>query len=372
MFFIIGIIIATFLCCLLILKKKKEPADFILIAWIGIITIHLILFYGLRSELSYKYPHTLGLILPIPLLHQVLLYFYTIELTRKKTVTIVKILVHLIPFFILTGIAIPFFLLPPDQKVYIFQNNGKGFEWYISIQLMMILISGFGYTITSIYEIRNHRKRLQQLVSNTDKKMLRWLEYLVFGLGCIWFLSIFFSDSVILSAVVVFVFFIGFFGINQVPVFYTQWEIENKIPDNQDMIISAEPEDAAFEKPVSMYTKSGLTDKGISEIMERLEEMMKTEKYYKNNELTLNDLAKKMQIHPNNLSQAINSMTGKSFYHYINSWRINEFLAIASLPENKNYTLNALAFECGFNSKTTFNKYFKLQTGKTPSEHLNS
>jgi AraC-like DNA-binding protein len=372
MIFIIGIIIASFLFCLLLFKKKKEPADSIMITWIGIIITHLFLFYALNSGLSYKFPQTLGLILPVPLLHQVLLYFYTIELTRKETLTIKKILLHLIPFFILVGLAIPFFTLPPEEKVKIFQNEGKGFEWYSNIQIIVILISGFIYTFASLVEIQKHRKRIQQFVSNTDKMMLKWLEYLAIGLGIIWLLTIFFDDQVIISSVVAFVLFIGFFGINQVPVFNTQWEIDNTNQSSRDISISSETSSADNVKTVLRYAKSGLKEEEATKILERLEEMMRKEKPFKDSELTLSDLAQKLAIQPNQLSQAINSITGKSFYHYINSCRIEEFLAIAALSENSKYTYISLAYDCGFNSKTTFNKYFKLQTGQTPSEHLGS
>lgn len=370
MIFIIGIIIASFLFCLLLFKKKKEPADLLMIIWIGVINIHLLLFYALKTGLSYSYPHTLGLILPIPLLHQVLLYFYTIELTRKETLTFKKIFFHLIPFFLLVALAIPFFNLSKEEKINIFQNKGKGFEWYMIIQVLVILISGFAYTIASLSEIRKHQKRLQQILSNTDKMMLKWLEYLTIGLGMIWLLTIFFDDDVILNAVVAFVLFIGFFGINQVPVFNSQWITDNKLEKSSEYDNIPVSEISEMLPSPSRYAKSGLKEDDISRIMKQLEGMMKKDKPFTESELTLNDLAKKLDIYPNQLSQAINSKTGKSFYHYINSWRIEEFLALASLPENKKFTFLSLAYECGFNSKTTFNKYFKLHTGKTPSEYI--
>ena len=97
---------------------------------------------------------------------------------------------------------------------------------------------------------------------------------------------------------------------------------------------------------------------------------MANNKPYKNPDLTLDELATLMAVNPNQLSQVINSRTGKSFYHYINSYRIKEFLALASLPESNKFTYLGLASDCGFQSKTTFNKYFKLETGKTPSEYF--
>ena len=97
---------------------------------------------------------------------------------------------------------------------------------------------------------------------------------------------------------------------------------------------------------------------------------MEKEALYKKNDLTLQDLANRLDTHPNYLSQVINEMEHKNFYNYINSLRVKEFIRSASRGETKSYTLLALAFDSGFNSKSTFNKYFKESTGKSPSEYF--
>ena len=99
---------------------------------------------------------------------------------------------------------------------------------------------------------------------------------------------------------------------------------------------------------------------------------MNKESLFKNNDLTLTDLAKRLDVHSNYLSQVINEKEQKNFYNYINSLRINEFIRLASLPESKKYTLLSLAYDCGFNSKSTFNKHFKENTGKTPTAYFKS
>ena len=97
---------------------------------------------------------------------------------------------------------------------------------------------------------------------------------------------------------------------------------------------------------------------------------MQKEKLYKNSELTLADLSQKLNVHPNVLSQVINSAEQKNFYDYVNHLRVEEFKTIILLPENQKFTLLSIAFECGFNSKTAFNRNFKKATGFSPSEYL--
>jgi AraC-like DNA-binding protein len=86
--------------------------------------------------------------------------------------------------------------------------------------------------------------------------------------------------------------------------------------------------------------------------------------------LTLDELAEKVKVLPHILSQVINTIEQKSFYDYVNLKRVEDFKKAVALPENKKYTLLALALECGFNSKTAFNRNFKNVTGLSPSLYL--
>jgi len=63
-------------------------------------------------------------------------------------------------------------------------------------------------------------------------------------------------------------------------------------------------------------------------------------------------------------------MESKTFYDFINGKRIEEFKRIVALPENQKYTLLALAYDCGFNSKTAFYIDFKSATGQSPIQCL--
>ena len=99
---------------------------------------------------------------------------------------------------------------------------------------------------------------------------------------------------------------------------------------------------------------------------------MEYEKLYKDPELNLNQVASLLDVHPNILSQTINSVENKNFYDYINQHRIEEFKRIVVLPENQKFTILSLAFESGFNSKTSFNRNFKKYMDCSPREYIKS
>lgn len=92
-------------------------------------------------------------------------------------------------------------------------------------------------------------------------------------------------------------------------------------------------------------------------------------KLYLDPDLSLNSFAAKLAIRPQELTFILNHELGINFYQLVARSRIN--YACQLLLENKFQTLEALAYDCGFNSKTTFNKYFKHYTGMVPSEYRN-
>lgn len=359
MLYFTGIAFSCFLLVLLMLKKGKTVADKILAVWMFVMVFHQACFYLLYSGVAFQYPHTLGIGLPVPVLHGVFLFLYVGAITQAYPFTFRRAWSHFLPFLMLVALIIPFLALPAAQKVWVFQHKGAGYEWYIRIQFLLIMGTGLVYIPWSLWLIRRHRRNIRELLSNTDHLMLRWLEYLSIGFGLIWVLVFFFDDDVVFLGALALVLFIGFFGINQVPVFY---------------VTARAPAEGTAEEPapVTRYAKSGLKDDAADRLLQRLHDLMDSEKLFRKNDLTLIELADRLDIHPNYLSQVINEQLQKPFYHYINTLRIEDFLTVAALPESKKYTLLSLAYESGFNSKSTFNKYFKHHTGKTPSEYFKS
>jgi AraC-like DNA-binding protein len=72
-----------------------------------------------------------------------------------------------------------------------------------------------------------------------------------------------------------------------------------------------------------------------------------------------------LSITPNQLSQIINQQASKSFYEFVNKYRIDH--AKRLLKEHPNKTVLDIALAVGFSSKPTFNRVFKQHTGTTPT-----
>lgn len=383
MLYLAGIIITFFLAVILLSKKGKTTADNILAAWLCIIGFHLLLFYGYITGEIYNYPHVLGLHFPLPLLHGPFLYMYTLAATRDDGLP-KRYWLHFIPALVALAALTRFYFMSGEKKIAVYKNEGAGYEAYTGTILIASIISGFVYVWLSHRELRKYRKTITEEFSDTEKINLNWLRYLIYGILAIWLILLLGGgDPLIFSAVVVFVSLLGYFGIKHTGIFtYRQTIIKEVITTSpvyrpvEKPVAETEPvteqEDAAIDQASTRtkYEKSGLQREAAEKIHLDLDRVMRTEKIFKQEELSLAQLARQLDVHPNNLSQVINTYENKSFYDYINTLRIEEFKSLALLPENSRYTLLSLAFECGFNSKTAFNRNFKKITGQSPSEYL--
>jgi adenylate cyclase len=107
-----------------------------------------------------------------------------------------------------------------------------------------------------------------------------------------------------------------------------------------------------------------------SEYSARLLEYLSVNKPFLNPDLSLRELASQVEIHPNHLSWLLNNNFGKNYNEFINQYRIEAFKLNAKAAKNANLTIEGLAYESGFNSKTVFNTYFKKETGLTPKQFM--
>ncbi|WP_281231507.1 helix-turn-helix domain-containing protein [Flavobacterium gelatinilyticum] len=361
MLYLAGIIITFFLVVILTSKKNKSEADKILALWLFFTGFHLFLYYLHYKKDFASFPFLLGFELPMPLLQGPFLYLYTSALTNQNQNKKYNVL-HFLPFLIAVLVLMPFFMLPFSEKLQVFQNEGKGYENLIMILYGFVLLSGIVYALLSLQKLSKHRKNISDQFSSSEKINLRWLQYLILGSAIIWLVVIFYEDEYIFSVVVFYLMFIGYFGIKQVGIFTNQNTAES-------VLSSENPEPERTSEKIK-YEKSALTADELLFLHQKLNQIMMDEKLYKNPDLTLADLSQKLNVHPNVLSQVINSAENKNFYDYINSQRVEEFKKMILLPDNQKFTLLSVAFECGFNSKTAFNRNFKKVTGLSPSEYL--
>ncbi|HEV2479286.1 MAG TPA: helix-turn-helix domain-containing protein [Puia sp.] len=116
------------------------------------------------------------------------------------------------------------------------------------------------------------------------------------------------------------------------------------------------------------YEKSGLDAGRMDAYEAALATFMRKSKIYLDPDLSLDGLASKMKMSKHHLTQLLNERIMKNFYSFINEYRIGEAVDRLNNPALQ-VNILSLAFDCGFNSRSSFNSYFKKITGHTPTAH---
>jgi len=173
----------------------------------------------------------------------------------------------------------------------------------------------------------------------------------------------------------IFTFSISYFGISNSNTFsqLSKYELiedphfENEI---KEQFKTSNEEEA--EPVVKDYIVKQLYDKKLESNYQNLLSILIEEKPYLNENLTIEDLAKRLRVHSRYLSVVINCKFNKSFFQLINSYRVLEFNEKVLKPENRNFTFLSIALECGFGSKSAFNRAYKNEMNISPSEFLKS
>lgn len=147
------------------------------------------------------------------------------------------------------------------------------------------------------------------------------------------------------------VFFLGYFAIKQPQIF--------RMPEPEEEI-----EEPKIEKPV-------LETEELAQLKTNLHQIMTQDQVYLNPQLSLPELAEKMNTNVHTLSRAINAGFNKNFRDFVNQYRIQDFINRAQDEKYKNQTFLAIALAVGFNSKSSFNRSFKKVTDKSPREYFN-
>ncbi|MEH6593089.1 MAG: helix-turn-helix domain-containing protein [Halioglobus sp.] len=243
--------------------------------------------------------------------------------------------------------------------------------WY-SILLNLISLA---YAAGALGVLNRYRNQVEDLFSSIEEISLGWLKwllvfYITLRLGNIvldamraqgMLLASYKSYAVALLNIGV-IYFVSIGGLRQPIIFSGQFRNSLAQPSPS---IAQTVEKAEGEK----YGKSGLSDTRIDRIWQQLNEAMNHEHLYANPELTLPVLADTLNVSANDLSRVINSREDKSFYDFVNSYRVKAASALLRNPKNDSRKMLDLAMEAGFKSQSTFYNHFKKQLGLTPSQY---
>jgi AraC-like DNA-binding protein len=217
-------------------------------------------------------------------------------------------------------------------------------EFWRSFVMFIYGVWGF-YLLISAFVLRNIFKKL---VVKTEKLTTSEL----------WLIWVFVGNVLIYVAYIIGYFYLYLVGTITFSVVFYALLIFLLFKSNRVNVFKDIPEKYASKK---------IEDKEAHSLIETLNSVMNENQFHKNTNIKLNDIAKELHISSHQLSQLLNDNLGKSFAFFINEYRIEESKQL--LKEKNQFTLEAIGFEAGFSSKSTFYATFKKVTGQTPSEY---
>lgn len=360
-----GITITAIIIFLLFKQKEKQLPHTVLIVFFGILLFIIVNLYGnihklkIVSLLSYI-PHHIARWVLGPLL-----LMYVRSLFIKRTIVIRKSRIHFIPV-ILFGVfvSVPTLIFESIQKA--------NFEYVIFFKKHSFFITNLSnlytiiYLVTSYILLTKYSKNITAVYANVTRQNIQWITIVLVG-GSILILlnssieiyqhivqvfSTNYSNVFTLLGLIFFVVYLGYYGIHQSSILLPDFLLQQKI-----------------DKQVSQFSKKEETK--FLQLKKQLETVLETEKPYLDSELTLIKLAKQLNITDKELSVLLNKHMHISFYDIINTYRTKAVQEMIDSKEYENYTLLGIAYECGFNSKASFNRVFKKETGMSPSQYKN-
>jgi AraC-like DNA-binding protein len=228
-----------------------------------------------------------------------------------------------------------------------------------------------------IKKLRQYARHIKEQFSFIDPIQLSWLtrtswayfaitivSILIFIISNLQLLPIDINSaySIVSLGVVVAVFYVSFHGISQ----YTIAEYYGK--NANEAIPFDEPGQTSVELP-EKYKTSSLTSAEQETIYQNLLQLFENRKLFLETKLQLQEVADALNVTTHNLSQTINSITGATFYDFVNGYRVKHLQKLLADSANKKFTILALGIDSGFNSKASLNRIFKAQTGLSPKEY---
>ncbi|MCR8556753.1 ABC transporter permease [Mucilaginibacter sp. BJC16-A38] len=338
-------------------KGVKRAANRFLSLALATMVLWLLWVLGRDIDLGAYFSHWSWLPLQFSLALGPFIYFYVLKTTRPELKFRFLHLLHFSPLLLQTGALV----LEIDESI----KTGAAtydtpiFQQLNSVLQLLTFISVCAYLYLSYSLIERFYKRLKFSGGDRYRYEFWWLHRLLRSFGLLWLLWIPYTA-------------IDYFGYHYRPGIHAYYPLYLLLAGMVIWIAAAAyvralaggpAETPAFIKPL---LPTELKQKGTW-----LKQVMKANPYYQDPELNLNSLADKLGLTPHELSRIINTALKKNFHDFISEYRVAAVIEKMQDARYDHITLLGIAYDSGFNSKSTFNRIFKEMTGKSPAEYKN-
>jgi AraC-like DNA-binding protein len=395
---LLGAIQGLFLAGALATKRRNRTANRLLAATMIAFSIYLATTAYHAGGYEQVFPHFFGAAHPLPFLFGPLVYLYAITAANRDRGLTRRDALHFAPFAAVVIIALPVYLMSgPEKLAFYEQMRRDGVPLDIAVVNQLKLVSGVIYATATIVFLRRHRERVKASYSSVERVNLRWLVWLAAAAAGVWLLAVVvqileatgvaviaIGEAAISLSIAALVYGIGYMGLRQPEIFRYE-TAEYRIPAElrlapvapaappsepvAEQVPPVEPESPGAASVASRYERSGLSDLEAARLERALLTAMDRDRPWRDSDLTLADLASRLDTTPHKLSEVLNSGIGLTFYDFVNGYRVREVQRRITAGDARKVTMLTLALEAGFASKSTFNMVFKKHTNQTPSDY---
>ncbi len=306
-----------------------------------------------------------------------LLFFYVKSLLNTNFIVLRKDWIHFIPAILYAGYSLVIWMT--DKIVldeYYFYADGRDKDlalWYqVSGFIMMVF-----YLFKCLKIYTQYKKNTYDTVSFADSILYTWIQrFLLAFLGLLVIRILFFILNpewanfgnkywYYLSFSILF-YYIAISGYAHAIKMNIPFQLKMTTSSDEEFLAEAEekhPQKITNANEIEITTEE-------EKLKAQLETFMISQQLFKNPNLTLFDVAQKLNTHPKKVSNVINKGFKMNFNDFVNTYRTQEVIKKVISNENDLKTLLGIALDSGFNSKSTFNRAFKKHTQQTPKEYF--
>jgi AraC-like DNA-binding protein len=362
---LLGIFALGFLALLLVKVARQPAADriakrLLILLLIGMLAMAACVFY-IYADMDQYWPRLSGIDIGLSWWIGPSLYFYIKRVNGGANPFAHKLnLLHWLPAIVIEMLLLPYFLRPIPGTTDLLGNalvisqRASWFIWWgFHLQLSV-------YLLLSQRHLQVYRQRLRENYSDISLVNLRWLQFCCGG-----FIAMILAERLLPavgvtstslsqtagSVLYLFIIALMYQALGQSRLTFAS--------------VSPEPRTAAAGK----YQRSGLRDDSAQYYLDKLAQLMTSERHYLQSDLSLQALAEQLKLSPHHLSQILNDKLGKNFYDYINEQRVE--YAKQLLLQDARKSITDIAFEAGYNSKNSFYNAFRRHCGMTPADYRN-
>jgi len=297
----------------------------------------------------------------------------------EGTLSLMQIQKHFTPaaiLFIINVFSFVYFLL--SKKEHFAGDYVENIMTYSNVigLYFVFLIQVVFYVINSIKEYYSYRSEILNYYSFDEGLKMHWLKIYLLGfilfIAAIYFLQSFNFDKRVFGILIIGYLMVSGYSAFQQEIFLKRIksiQVNKSSTINYSPEIHLEPLIDEEIHSVNANTKTEALDEAyMDELYEKILQSIEKDKIFLDPNLSLVLFAKMLGTNTKYLSTTINTKFHKNFSNFINTYRVAESIRLLSSSKINTHTLESIALESGFKSRSVFITAFKKETNLTPSQ----